>query len=136
MVAAVLLGLFYLANPGAGALSVCGNTLGGLIYGMAFVRSGRLWLPLGLHFAWNDVQGPVLGFPVSGLSAGGMLQIHDLGPAGLTGGAYGPEAGLVGILFRFVVLAMLLAWTAFASHQGARQDFVGRNTVNRAVYIR
>jgi hypothetical protein len=56
------------------------------------------------------VQGPLLGFPVSGLSVGGLQQIHDLGPAWLTGGSYGPEAGLVGMLFRFVALALLLVW--------------------------
>ncbi len=115
VLAALLFGLFHLGNPGASALSVCGNALGGLVYGMAFVLSGRLWLPLGLHFAWNYMQGPLLGFPVSGLDAGGLQQIHDLGPAWLTGGSYGPEAGLVGILFRFLALALLLAWMRVAS---------------------
>jgi membrane protease YdiL (CAAX protease family) len=107
---ALMFGLVHLANPAAGAMSVLGNALGGLIYGYAFVLSGRLWLPLGLHFGWNFVQGPVLGFPVSGLPMGGMQHIQDLGPAWLTGGSYGPEAGLVGIAFRFLVLALLLLY--------------------------
>jgi membrane protease YdiL (CAAX protease family) len=129
LLAALLFGLFHLANPGASALSVCGNALGGLIYGMAFVLSGRLWLPLGLHFAWNYVQGPLLGFPVSGLSAGGLLQIHDLGPIWLTGGSYGPEAGLVGILFRFLALALLFVWVNAGPNRRRRRDFADRNTV-------
>jgi membrane protease YdiL (CAAX protease family) len=110
VLAALLFGLIHAANPGASILSAGGNALGGLIYGTAFVLSGRLWLPLGLHFAWNYVQGPLLGFPVSGLNVGGLQQIHDLGPVWLTGGSYGPEAGLVGMLFRFVALALLLVW--------------------------
>lgn len=118
-ISAVAFGLIHLSNPGASALSVIGNTLGGAIYGMAFIVARSLWLPIGLHFAWNFTQGPLLGFPVSGIDAGGLQRIADAGPAWLTGGAYGPEAGAVGILFRFVVIALLLAWTGWSrGHAG------------------
>jgi membrane protease YdiL (CAAX protease family) len=111
-ISAVAFGLIHLSNPGASALSVIGNSLGGAIYGTAFILARSLWLPIGLHFAWNFTQGPLLGFPVSGMDAGGLQGIVDIGPAWLTGGAYGPEAGAVGIIFRFVVIALLLAWIA------------------------
>jgi membrane protease YdiL (CAAX protease family) len=108
---ALAFGLGHLSNPGASALSVLGTGLGGVIYGLAFVRTQSLWAPIGLHFAWNFVQGPLLGFPVSGMATGGLQQVHNLAPAWLTGADYGPEAGLVGILFRFYVIAMVLLWT-------------------------
>ena len=111
---ALAFGLIHLSNPAASALSVLGNTLGGVVYGLAFFLTGRLWLPIGLHFAWNFVQGPILGFPVSGIAEGGLLLVHDLGPAWLTGGAYGPEGGAVGIGFRFVVIAAVVAWTSLS----------------------
>lgn len=110
LLSALAFGCIHLSNPGATPLSVFGNALGGVVYGMAFLLAGSLWLPIGLHFAWNFVQGPVLGFPVSGMAAGGLQQVRDLGPAWLTGGAYGPEAGLVGFLFRFVVIALVMLW--------------------------
>jgi membrane protease YdiL (CAAX protease family) len=110
LLSAVAFGCIHLSNPGASALSVLGNTLGGVIYGMAFLLAGSLWLAIGLHFAWNFVQGPLLGFPVSGIAAGGLQQVHDAGPVWLSGGAYGPEAGLVGIAFRFVIIAAILVW--------------------------
>jgi membrane protease YdiL (CAAX protease family) len=113
-ISALAFGLIHLSNPGATATSVAGNALGGVIYGSAFVMTGKLWLPIGLHFAWNFTQGPLLGFPVSGMDAGGLQHIHDIGPAWLTGGAYGPEAGAVGIVFRFVVIALLLLWTGWS----------------------
>lgn len=40
--------------------------------------------------------------------------MQDLGPAWLTGGAYGPEGGAIGIGFRFVVIAAVLAWTTLS----------------------
>jgi len=110
LLSAIAFGCIHLSNPGATWQSVLGNALGGAIYGLAFLLAGSLWLAIGLHFAWNFVQGPMLGFPVSGLGAGGLQQVHDLGPAWLTGGAYGPEAGLVGIASHLLIVALLLAW--------------------------
>jgi membrane protease YdiL (CAAX protease family) len=110
LLSALAFGCIHLSNPGATPLSVLGNALGGVIYGTAFLLGGSLWLAIGLHFAWNFVQGPVLGFPVSGMAAGGLQQVQDFGPAWLTGAAYGPEAGVVGILFRFVIIALMLLW--------------------------
>jgi membrane protease YdiL (CAAX protease family) len=112
LVMAAVFGLAHMDNPSASALSVFGNALGGLMYAVAFLGSGNIWLPTGLHFAWNFFQGPVLGFPVSGLDMGGLVQQTAVGPDLLTGGAYGPEAGLVGMTFRFVAIALLLGWLA------------------------
>jgi len=103
-------GLAHAGNPSASALSVLGNVVDGMIYGVAFLGSGRIWLPWGLHFAWNVTQGPVLGFPVSGLDMGGLVRQIPTGNALLTGGSYGPEAGLVAMAFRVVAIALLVGW--------------------------
>jgi membrane protease YdiL (CAAX protease family) len=108
----VLFGLLHASNMHASYLSVVGNGLGGLIYALAFVRTRRIWATLALHFAWNYVQGPIIGFPVSGYHFDGLQQVIDLGPVWVTGGAYGPEAGVVGIAARFVIIAAVMAWTA------------------------
>ena len=128
LISALAFGLGHLANPGASAISAVGNMLGGLIYGYAFVMSGRLWLPIGLHFAWNFVQGPVLGLPVSGFAMGGFQQTHDIGPAWLTGGSYGPEAGAIGIAFRFVEFALVFLYVKFVRDQDGHGEFEERAT--------
>jgi membrane protease YdiL (CAAX protease family) len=114
----IVFGMSHLANHGASALSVMGNMMGGVIYGLAFVLSARLWLPVALHFAWNFMQGPVLGFPVSGFDMGGLQQVRDIGPVWLTGGAYGPEGGVVGLLFRFLVIALVVLYLRSARREG------------------
>jgi membrane protease YdiL (CAAX protease family) len=106
---AAFFGFAHVGNPDASALSVLGNALGGLMYGVAFLISGRLWLPLGLHFAWNFVQAPVLGFPFLGGEIG-LVQQAPIENTLITGGSYGPEAGLVGMAFRFVAIALIVGW--------------------------
>ena len=127
LLSAMAFGCIHLSNPGATALSVLGNALGGVIYGIAFLFAGSLWLAIGLHFAWNFVQGPLLGFPGSGMAAGGLQQVHDLGPAWLSGGGYGPEAGLVGIASRFVIIALAWLWLASTWRHWARQASLVRD---------
>jgi len=109
----VFFGLIHAANDHATALSVTSNALGGLVYALAFAMTGRIWMPIGLHAAWNFVQGTLLGFPVSGATdwSGGLLRQVEVGSDLITGGAFGPEGGLVGIAFRFVVIALVVLAT-------------------------
>lgn len=115
IISAVAFGIIHLNNPGASALSAFGNALGGIIYGMAFLGGKNLWLPMGLHFSWNFSQGPIFGFPVSGMDFGGMVIQEPTGSALLNGGAYGPEAGLVGIVFRFVIMLLVVLYLQWRS---------------------
>jgi membrane protease YdiL (CAAX protease family) len=109
LIAAGLFGMTHMFFAGASPLSVLSNSLGGVAYGLAFVLTGRIWLGVGLHFAWNFVQGPVLGFIVSGHALGrGLFRIDDFGPDWLTGGAYGPEGGIVGLTMRFAVIGAVV----------------------------
>jgi len=109
-ISAVFFGLAHAANPNASIISIFGNALGGVMYAIAFLESGRIWLAWGLHFAWNFFQGPILGFPVSGEEFTSFVRQVPIGSDLITGGDYGPEAGLVGIIFRFVAVALLYGW--------------------------
>ena len=71
-----------------------------------------LWLPIGLHFAWNFFQGPVFGFPVSGTQTSTLLQLEPVGPELLTGGRFGPEASLVGVAAELLGIALLWWWAS------------------------
>ena len=107
---AILFGFGHVANSHAGVFSVLGSTIGGLAYGIAYVRSRALWLPLGMHLSWNVVQGTVFGLPVSGLKISGILHIALNGPALVTGGSYGLEGGQAGLVARAIVLALLASF--------------------------
>ena len=74
----------------------------------AYQLSQRLWLPMGMHFAWNYLFSAVFSVPVSGHEAQGWLQGSMSGPAWLSGGVYGVEASAAALLVWAVASALLL----------------------------
>lgn len=95
ILSSLIFGVLHLGNPGATWQSTLGICLAGLFLAYGYLRTGRLWLPVGLHIGWNFFEGVVFGFPVSGLETYRLMQTTVNGPALWTGGAFGPEGGLL-----------------------------------------
>ncbi len=91
----VLFGLAHTQNQNVGALGIVNTILWGVLLGYAFLRSGDLWLPIGLHFGWNWTL-PLLGQNLSGFTMGVTgYAMHWKTGVLWSGGAYGPEGGLL-----------------------------------------
>jgi membrane protease YdiL (CAAX protease family) len=104
-----LFGVVHLLNPNATILSTASTALSGVLLAVAYLKTRALWLPIGLHWAWNFFMGPVLSLPVSGIAfEPTLLRVQLSGPAWLTGGAYGPEGGVVAL----VVIIPAIIWLA------------------------
>jgi membrane protease YdiL (CAAX protease family) len=82
-------------NPGFNWMGFMGIFAAGLLLAFAAVHTGQLWFCIGLHIGWNFFEAVVFGFPTSGVTVPALLHIHVTGPALWTGGAFGPEAGLI-----------------------------------------
>jgi len=105
-------GLTHAWNPNAGALSTVLITTAGLMLGLGPILTGKLGLSVGLHIAWNWFQGSVFGFAVSGAQFGpaSIFTLRLTGPVLWTGGAFGPEAGLLGAVAILAATGLILAW--------------------------
>ena len=89
--------LVHLSNPNVVPGVTFANTaLAGIWLAAAYLRTRSLWLPLGVHWAWNWALGWFFGLPVSGIQlvSNPLLDSQDLGPNWLTGGSYGIEGGV------------------------------------------
>lgn len=109
LLSGAIFGAMHLASPGwtlAGLFSVA---LAGVMFAAAYAATGRLWLPIGMHAAWNFTQGSVFGLQVSGNDTGSGLIAGTLqGPDFLTGGPFGPEATIVTVIVIVATTAYLL----------------------------
>lgn len=98
LVLSALFGVAHLKNPSATPLSTANTALAGVLLSLAYLKTRGLWLPIGLHWAWNFFLGPVFGLPVSGFTRvfqPFLLKAHVAGPEWLTGSTYGPEGSIL-----------------------------------------
>ena len=110
IISALIFGAIHFANTGATLWSSAAIAIeAGLMLGAAYKFSRTLWLPIGIHWAWNYVQGNVFGFAVSGSNAGSHIFSPIIsGPNLVTGGVFGAEASIitvgVGLILTIVFL--------------------------------
>ena len=131
--ALVLSTIIFVAAHLPGEISLLGalvTTAASLALTAAFQISRRLWLPMGMHFAWNYLFSAVFSVPVSGHEARGWMQGSMNGPGWLSGGAYGVEASAIALLVWAVAGALLLRQGARS--QQARAGFSPRRSWPRS----
>jgi hypothetical protein len=112
----------------AGLLAGANVALASILLGVAYLRTGALWLPIGIHYGWNAFQGPVLGINVTGMDLGAHWHVFAVdGPALWTGGAMGVEGGLAGLagpLLGIAIVLMLFRATPVRSGRPVNRDLV------------
>jgi hypothetical protein len=87
----------------------------GILFAALYIWTRSLWLPIGVHWAWNFCQGPVYGAHVSGTNFGHTwITATFSGPEWATGGIFGPEAGLPAV-FIGTALGLIVLQKARAS---------------------
>jgi membrane protease YdiL (CAAX protease family) len=97
---AALFGLLHIANPGATIFSSIEIALeAGVLLALAYVLTRSLWFAIGIHWGWNLFEGPIFGTQVSGTQfTATVLHANMHGQSWLTGGKFGPEAGVIAII--------------------------------------
>lgn len=108
-ISAAFFGAAHIANPAATLWSSAAIAIeAGILLALIYHVTRSLWACVGLHAAWNIMQGTVYGIPVSGTHADGFLVSTRSGPDWLSGGAFGAEASVVALACGAAVSAALL----------------------------
>ena len=110
VISALIFGFMHISNQNATVWSSIAIAVeAGLLLGAAYKWSGNLWVPIGIHWAWNWFQGPVFGFAVSGADTESLVAPVIQGSDWLTGGAFGAEASIPAFVLGLVV-AIVFLW--------------------------
>lgn len=97
LLSSVLFAISHGLNPGVGILPIANIFLTGFFLAFYALREGSIWGACAWHWTWNWAQGNLFGLLVSGTAprGGSLLGLQTSGPELMTGGAFGPEGGLV-----------------------------------------
>lgn len=109
VISSVLFSLAHLANPNISQMGLITIALAGVLFAACYLKTRTLWMPIGLHAAWNFFEGHVFSLPVSGLDVQPrLLDVQVAESVMLTGGAFGPEGSLVTAVVFGLATVMLL----------------------------
>ncbi len=82
--------------------------LAGLILGAAYIYARNLWFSISLHLFWNFIQGPILGFNVSGMNMDTLIVFNSKGSDLITGGDFGFEGSIICTILELISLIGIL----------------------------
>lgn len=121
-----LFGAGHLMNPNATPIAAVGIAFeAGVMLSAAYMLTRSLWLPIGLHAAWNFTQGEIYDIPVSGMPVNGMVDARLCCNPLLTGGGFGLEASVIAMVVA-TLFGLWLLWLAIKRGQLMQPRWVRR----------
>jgi hypothetical protein len=96
LISSLLFAALHLGNAAISPLPLINLFFGGVLLAYGYLLFRRLWVPIGAHFAWNLLSGPLLGYEVSGHGPAESVAVTvDRGARIMTGGDFGIEGSIV-----------------------------------------
>jgi membrane protease YdiL (CAAX protease family) len=96
-------------NANVTPLALANIFLAGVMLAVAYLRTRSLWFATAVHLGWNWTMASLLDFPVSGhVRDMPLYTARETGPDWVTGGPFGPEAGIAASLT--IVLGTVWMW--------------------------
>ena len=96
VISSLLFSLMHILNPNFAFLPFLNIFLAGILLGASYLYTRNLCFPIALHWFWNWLQGPVLGYEVSGNNFGDSLLTLRLAETNiLNGGTFGFEGSVI-----------------------------------------
>jgi hypothetical protein len=99
----------HMSSPGSTAYTAAGVGAVGLATGSAFIKTGRLWMPIGISVGWMFFEGPIFGFASGGFPvAHPWFRQEVLQDSIWSGGVHGPDASLFGTIAKLAMAAAVV----------------------------
>lgn len=103
VVSAILFTSLHLINPHITMLGALNLFLAGMLYGLAYIYTKNLWLPIAMHFSWNLFQ-TLMGFNVSGHDIYSLLEFHISDNKWINGGSFGFEGSILSVGIQVLII--------------------------------
>lgn len=104
VLSSAIFSLIHIGNPSISTLNLIGLFVAGLLLGISYIYTGRLWFPIALHFSWNFFQGSIFGFNVSGINDYSLITTHLPSSNLWNGGDFGFEGSILSVVFQIIAI--------------------------------
>lgn len=111
LLSSFIFAIAHIANPNLSVLGILNICFVGVLFALMYVKTKSLWMPIGYHITWNYFQGNIWGLPVSGLDIKGLFASEIIQEDILSGGAFGPEGGMIATMVIALGFFVLNSWS-------------------------
>ncbi len=117
-ISSVLFAVFHIFNPNMAFLPMLNMVIAGGMLGVSYLYTRNLWFPISLHLFWNWIQGPLLGYEVSGTSLFPSFLQLSLPEINLwNGGFFGFEGSIICTFLMLVFIGVVIIYFEKANKQ-------------------
>jgi membrane protease YdiL (CAAX protease family) len=122
VVSSILFAAVHSLNPDADLLGLFNIFFAGVFFAVGYLVTTSLWFAAGLHIGWNLTLIHIVGFPGSGFTEPSLFRSTVDGPDLMTGGAFGPEGGLVGLGAWLLGIGLLLGYRTLKQREERKRE--------------
>jgi len=109
-ISALIFMLMHVFNFNLSLIAFLNLFLAGLLLGSTYIFTKNLWFPLSLHLFWNFLQGPILGYSVSGRKIDSLFSLEIIGNNYINGGEFGFEGSILCSILTIISVLLILLY--------------------------
>jgi uncharacterized protein len=98
IISSLIFSLMHVFNTAFSWIGVLNIFLIGMFFCQLYINRMNLSMPIGFHFIWNLLQGPIFGFSVSGFTTQGIFKVENFSGTKFPFEGFGLEGSLISTL--------------------------------------
>jgi uncharacterized protein len=95
IISSLLFSLMHILNTAIDITGIINLFLIGVLFALLYLKNMNLSFPIGLHFSWNFVQGPIFGFNVSGNTNPSIFNVQSISGDQFSFEGFGLEGSII-----------------------------------------
>ncbi len=107
IISSVIFSLMHMGNPHINLFSLFELFIAGILLGLPYILTKKLWFSIALHFSWNFFQGTIFGFNVSGQEHYSIIETKFINATIWNGGDFGFEGSIISIFLQILAIIFI-----------------------------
>lgn len=107
IISSVIFSLMHIGNPHINLFSLFELFIAGILLGLPYILTKKLWFSIALHFSWNFFQGTIFGFNVSGQEHYSIIETKFRNATIWNGGDFGFEGSIISIFLQISAIIFI-----------------------------